>query len=103
LDKRDQANLNLTAGNTKESDLTRSGNNNAVEVYIARSGDNIINITISLEADTSSLENSNNLNMVKIYIGEAEEVNMGDSTVVVVGGKKTNETAPAGQSQSKSI
>ena len=62
--------------------------NNAVEVYIAGGGDNIVNITVSLEAENSALENSNNNNAVKIYIGEAERVNTGDSTVLVAGERR---------------
>ncbi len=48
LDKRDQVYLNLIGGNAKTSNLTRSGSNNTVEVYIGGSGDNIVNITVSL-------------------------------------------------------
>lgn len=81
-------NLNLITRDAKASNLTRSGNNNAVEVYIAGGGDNIVNITVSLEAENSALENSNNNNAVKIYIGEAERVNTGDSTVLVAGERR---------------
>lgn len=88
LHKRDQVNLNLITRDVKASNLTRSGNNNAVEPYIAGGGDNIVNITVSLEAENSALENSNNNNAVKLYIGEAERVNKGNSTVLVDGERR---------------
>jgi hypothetical protein len=79
--------------------MTRSGNNNLVEVYVTGSGWNTtVNITVSLEADNSALEDSNNDNTVKIYIGEVERVNMGDSTFAVVGRMKANDTANVSRS-----
>jgi hypothetical protein len=81
-------NLNLITRDVKASNLTRSGNNNAIEPYIAGGGDNIVNITVSLEAENSALENSINNNAVKLYIGEAERVNKGNSTVLVAGERR---------------
>jgi len=72
LDKRAQVSLNLS-GNAKNSDLTQSGNSNDVGVFVAGQGDNIVNITVGLEADNSVLEDSNNKNTVKVYIGERND------------------------------
>jgi hypothetical protein len=82
LGRRDQVKKNLIGGNSKTRNLTRNGNNNTVEVYIAGSGVNFVNVTVSLEADDHSLKDSNNNNVVKGYVGEAHRVNMGNSTVV---------------------
>jgi hypothetical protein len=43
---------------------------------------------VSLEAENSALENSINNNAVKLYIGEAEKVNKGNSTVLVAGERR---------------
>jgi hypothetical protein len=72
LDKRAQVSLNLS-GNAKNSNLTQSGNSNDVGVFVAGQGDNIVNITVGLEADNAVLEDSNNKNTVKVYIGERND------------------------------
>ncbi|KAN0096448.1 hypothetical protein V8E51_015253 [Hyaloscypha variabilis] len=96
--KRDQVNLNVVGGNSKASNMTRSGNRNAVEVYITGGEDNIVNITISHEADSSALEDSNNENAenaVKIYVGGVEQVKIDDSDVPMAGGKNAGHVANA--------
>jgi hypothetical protein len=94
LDKRAQVSLNLS-GNAKNSNLTRSGNSNDVGVFVVGHGDNIVNITIGLEADNSVLEDSNNKNTIKVYIWERNDFVLRNSTVRVVG---ENNTATVGSS-----
>jgi hypothetical protein len=78
--------------------MTKSGNRDAVEVYITGGEDNIVNITISHEADSSALEDSNNENAenaVKIYVGGVEQVEIEDSDVPMAGGKNAGHVANA--------
>lgn len=56
LEKSDQVNINLLGGDVKGSNLTKSVNNNLVEIYLAGSADNTMNITVSQEADDSALK-----------------------------------------------
>lgn len=84
-EKRDVVNLNITGGKLHNSNLTNSANNNAVEVYVAGNGENMVNITIAWEADGSNLEDSENGNVVRIYVGDSHRVDMGNSTVFVAG------------------
>ena len=86
-------NLNLVGGNANDSNLTRSGNGNTVEVYIAGGQDGVVNITVRFEEDNFVLEDSNSHNPVKIYIGVTEVVDMGNAAVHVVGGNNTSSNA----------
>ena len=85
----------MVGGNSKNSNLTRSGNGNTVEVYANGGGDNIVNMAVSFEADNSALEDSNN-NVAKFYIGKEEGVKLSHSNVV--DGKNANDTATMGHS-----
>ncbi len=77
LEKSDQVNINLLVGNVKGSNLTKIVNNNAVEKYIAGSGDSTVNITVSQERDDSSLKDSNNNNAIKIPFWRSREIEHG--------------------------
>ncbi|KAL5325652.1 hypothetical protein ACEPPN_006781 [Leptodophora sp. 'Broadleaf-Isolate-01'] len=84
--KRDIVNLDIKGGSVNNSNVTRSGNGNTVEVYVAGNGQNVVNITLSWEAEDSSMEDSNSENIIKVYVGEAQGVDIGNSTVLVTGG-----------------
>jgi hypothetical protein len=98
LEKSDQANIDLLVSDVKGSNLTKIVNNNAAEKYIAGSGDNTVNITVSQERDDSALKDSNNNNAIKIHFGEAERLHMGILTVFLGRARKKNDTATAGNS-----
>jgi len=80
LEIRDIVNLDIKGGTIKNSNVTRSGNGNTVEVYIAGNGQNVVNITLSWEADDSIVEDSNSGNAIKVFIGDAQEMEVGTST-----------------------
>ncbi|PVH83486.1 hypothetical protein DL98DRAFT_585382 [Cadophora sp. DSE1049] len=86
LGKRDLVNLDIKGGMVKNSNITRSGNGNTVEVYVAGNGQNVVNITLSWEAEDSNMEDSNSENTIKVYVGDATGVEMGNSTVLVASG-----------------
>lgn len=83
LKARDIVNLDIKGGTVKNSNVTRSGNGNTVEVYVAGNGQNVVNITLSWEAEDSNVEDSNNENVIKVFIGDAQEVELGNSTVFI--------------------
>ena len=86
LEARDIVNLDIKGGTVKNSNVARSGNGNTVEVYIAGNGQNVVNvvnITLSWEAEDSKVEDSNNENVIKVFIGDAQEVELGNSTVFI--------------------
>lgn len=74
----DLVNVNILNGKAKGSNLTRSGNGNSVELYIAGGGDNVVNVTIAWEAEDSVSNNT-----VKIYLGDMKG-NMGNNSVVII-------------------
>lgn len=63
--------------------MTRSGNGNSVELYIAGGGDNVVNVTIAWEAEDSEFEDSVSNNTIKIYLGDMKG-NMGNTSVVII-------------------
>ncbi|KAL2066079.1 hypothetical protein VTL71DRAFT_2150 [Oculimacula yallundae] len=82
---RDVVNLDVKGGSVKNSNVTRSGNGNTVEVYVSGNGENVVNITLSWEMEDSTITDSNSENKVKIYIGDARGVDMRNSTVLITG------------------
>ncbi|CZR69727.1 uncharacterized protein PAC_19627 [Phialocephala subalpina] len=85
--KRDIVNLNIVGGSSN-STLTRSGNDNTVEVYVAGNGDNVVNITVVWEGVGSEMMESGNGNVVRVHVGDSKGVDMGNSTLMVVGGEE---------------
>ena len=67
--KRETINLDIGA-NSKGSNVTRSGNENVIELYVPGDRDHVVNITIKMEGMESRVGESGNRNLVKIYIGD---------------------------------
>lgn len=86
LTKRDIVDLNIP-GRSKvaRTILPGSGNGHTVEVYVAGNADNVVNITLAWEAEGSEVKGSNSGNVVRVYIGDTGEIEMGNSTVIVAG------------------
>ncbi|KUJ16563.1 uncharacterized protein LY89DRAFT_734661 [Mollisia scopiformis] len=85
--KRDIVNLNIMGGSLN-STLARSGNNNTVEVYVMGNGANVVNVTVVWEGEGTDMKDSGNGNTVRVYIGDSNGVDMGNSTLQVVGGEE---------------
>ena len=60
------------------------GPKNTVEIYIAGGGQNVINIMMEMDVDNSSAEDSDNNNLLKVYIGEYKGNDTAKSTVIAV-------------------
>ncbi|KAG4433301.1 hypothetical protein IFR05_011221 [Cadophora sp. M221] len=93
--KRDIINLDIKGGSVKNSNVTRSGNGNTVEVYVAGNGQNVVNITLSWEVEDSNMEDSNSENIIKVYVGDAHGVDMKNSTHMRSGVILTDKRTPA--------
>jgi tagatose-1,6-bisphosphate aldolase len=81
-------NLNLMGGKLNTSKVSGSGNRNSVEVYVAGDGQDAVKITLYWDAQDSTVEGSNNGNTIRVFIGEAHNVDMKNQTVQVVDGEK---------------
>lgn len=84
--KRDVVNLKIVGGSSNSS-MTRSGNNNTIEVYIVGNGEDVVNITVAWEGEGDNIQDSGNGNTVRVYIGDSNGVDMGNSTLKVIGGE----------------
>lgn len=82
IEKRDEVNINVSTSDGK-SNITRSGDNNAVEIYIASGGDDVVNINVDWTTMESTTGDSGNGNTVKVYIGGNAVHVLGNNTVVV--------------------
>lgn len=85
--KRDIVNLNIIGGSSNNT-LTKSGNDNTIEVYVAGNGDNVVNITVVWEAEGTEMQDSGNGNIVRVYVGDSKGFDMENSTFLVLGGEE---------------
>lgn len=82
--------VNLTFGGKVSggSEVTDVGSGNTIELFIGE-GNNIVNVTITLDVDGSRVDSMGNNNVVRVHFGDISEEEVEVEETVVIAANQT--------------